>query len=61
MTKNSTKEPVSSTVLLMTITVCAFVAMYVLAMIIWGSGFLDSQQFFDLFNIAEFRIIKKIG
>ena len=61
MAKNSVKEPISSTALLMTITVCAFVAMYVLAMLIWGSGFLDPQQFFDLFNNNSYLIVISCG
>jgi len=63
MAKNSIKgkEPISSTALLMTITVCAFIAMYVLAMIIWGSGFLNAQQFFDLFNNNSYLIVISCG
>ena len=30
------KQPVSNTSLLLTITICTFVAMYVFAMIVWG-------------------------
>ncbi len=55
------KEPVSNTALLLTITVSAFVAMYVLAMIIWGGGFLNPQQFFDMFNNNAYLIIVSCG
>ncbi len=55
------KEPISSTALLLTITINAFVAMYVLAMIIWGGGFLNPQQFFDIFNNNAYLIIVSCG
>ena len=54
-------EPISSTALLLTITVCAFVSMYVLAMIIWGGGFLNPQQFFDIFNNNAYLIVISCG
>jgi len=54
-------EPVSSTTLLLTITICAFVAMYLLAMLIWGGGFLNPQQFFDIFNNNAYLIIVSCG
>ena len=40
----------TDTQLLMTITICIFVCMYVLAMIIWGGGFLRPQKIFDMLN-----------
>ena len=33
------REPITDTQLLMTITICIFVGMYVLAILIWGGGF----------------------
>jgi len=54
-------EPVSSTTLLLTITICAFVAMYLFAMIIWGGGFLNAQQFFDIFNNNAYLIVISCG
>ncbi len=44
------REPLSNTILLMTITICIFAAMYVLAMIFLKGGFLRFQQVFDLLN-----------
>ena len=44
------KQPISNTSLLLTITICTFVAIYVFAMIVWGGGFLNPQQFFNIFN-----------
>ena len=38
--KNSKdKQPLSNTTLLLTITICTFVIMYLFAMIVWGGGF----------------------
>ena len=58
---NKIKQPLSNTALLMTITVCTFVGMYILAMIIWGGGFLNPQQFFDLFNNNAYLIVISCG
>lgn len=55
------REPISSTALLMTITVCSFFAMYLLAMAIWGGGFLNPQQFFDIFNNNAYLIVIACG
>ncbi len=44
------KEPMTDSKLLLTITISIFVGMYVLAMLIWGGGFLRPQQLFDMFN-----------
>ena len=55
------KEPVSSTSLLLTITICTFVAMYVLAMLVWGGGFLNPQQFLDIFNNNAYLIVLACG
>ncbi len=55
------KEPISNTNLLMTITVCTFIGMYVLGMIVWGGGFLNPQQFLDIFNNNAFLIVISCG
>lgn len=55
------KEPISSTALLLTITVCSFCAMYLLAMLVWGDGFLNPQQFFDIFNNNAYLIVIACG
>ena len=55
------REPISNTNLLMTITVCTFVGMYLLAMIIWGGGFTNPQQFLDIFNNNAFLIVISCG
>ena len=51
------KEPISNTNLLLTITICTFIGMYVLAMLVWGGGFLNPQQFLDIFNNNAFLIV----
>ena len=55
------REPISNTNLLLTITICIFVSMYGLAMLIWGGGFLNPQQFLDIFNNNAFLIILACG
>lgn len=55
--KKEDRQPLSNTALLLTITICTFVGMYVLAMIIWGGGFLNPQQFLDLFNNNAYLIV----
>lgn len=55
------KEPLTDTALLLTITVCVFIGMYVLAMAIWGGGFLKPQQLFDMFNNNASLIIIACG
>jgi ribose/xylose/arabinose/galactoside ABC-type transport system permease subunit len=59
--EDTPKESISSTALLLTITVSTFVAMYALAMIIWGGGFLNPQQFLDIFNNNAFLIVISCG
>ena len=59
--KDKDKQPLTNTALLLTITVCTFFAMYLLAMIIWGGGFLNPQQFLDLFNNNAYLIIIACG
>lgn len=55
------KEPLTDTHLLLTITVCIFFGMYILAMAIWGGGFLRPQQLFDMFNNNASLIIISCG
>jgi simple sugar transport system permease protein len=50
-------QPISNTALLLTITVVTFFAMYLFAMIVWGEGFLNPQQFIDLFNNNAYLIV----
>src|SRR5574344_749159 len=59
--KKKPGEAVSSTSLLLTITICSFIIMYLLAMLIWGGGFLNPQQFFDIFNNNSYLIVISCG
>lgn len=59
--KKKFKQPVSNTALLLTITICTFVVMYILAMAVWGGGFLNPQQFFNIFNNNAYLIIIACG
>ena len=54
-------EPISNTNLLLIITVCTFFGMYGMAMSVWGGGFLNPQQFLDLFNNNSFLIVVSCG
>ena len=55
------REPLTDTQLLMTITICIFFAMYALAMLLLGGGFLRAQQIFDLLNDNAPLIIVACG
>jgi len=55
------REPITDTQLLMTITICIFVCMYVAAMLIWGGGFKKPQMIFDILNDNAFLIIVEIA
>jgi ribose/xylose/arabinose/galactoside ABC-type transport system permease subunit len=55
------REPISNANLLLAITVCTFIGMYVLAMLAWGGGFLNPQQFLDIFNNNAFLIVISCG
>ena len=55
------KLPISNTRLLLTITICTFFVMYALAMVIWGGGFLNPQQFLDIFNNNAYLIVVACG
>ena len=59
--KNIQREPFTDTQLLMTITICIFVGMYLLAMLLLGSGFLHTQQVFDMLNDNASLIIVTFG
>ena len=59
--KNGDKQPISNTKLLLTITICTFVVMYLFAMIVWGGGFLNPQQFLDIFNNNSYLIVISVG
>jgi len=55
------REPLTDTQLLMTITICIFVGMYILAMLLFGGGFLHAQQVFDMLNDNASLIIVSCG
>ncbi len=55
------REPISNTNLLLIITICTFIGMYGTAMSVWGGGFLNPQQFLDLFNNNSFLIVVACG
>ncbi len=55
------KEPLTDTQLLMTITICIFIGMYIIAMIFFGGGFLHVQQIFDMLNDNASLIIVSCG
>ena len=55
------RQPISNTNLLLTITICTFVIMYLFGMIVFGGGFLNPQQFFDIFNNNAYLIMVACG
>ena len=55
------REPITDTQLLMTITICIFVGMYILAILIWGGGFKKPQMLFDMLNDNAYLIIISCG
>ena len=55
------REPLTDTNLLLSITICIFTGMYGLAMLIWGGGFMNPQQFIDIFNNNGWLIIISCG
>lgn len=61
MEKKEKKLPISNTTLLLTITICTFVVMYLFAMIVFGGGFLNPQQFLDIFNNNAYLIVISCG
>lgn len=59
--KKADRLPISNTNLLLTITICTFVVMYLFAIVVWGGGFLNPQQFFDIFNNNAYLIVLSFG
>ena len=59
--KEFRREPLTDTQLLMTITICIFFGMYLLAMLLFGGGFLHAQQVFDMLNDYASLIIVACG
>ena len=59
--KNVKREPLTDTQLLMTITICIFVVMYLLAMALLQGGFLHAQQILDMLNDNASLIIVSCG
>ena len=57
LVRNRRREPLTDAQLLMTISIGIFVAMYALAMIFMGGGFLKAQQIFDILNDNAYLII----
>ena len=55
------REPLTDTMLLVTITIGIFFAMYFAAMAIWGGGFLRWQRVFDMLNDNAALIIIACG
>ena len=55
------RESISSISLLLTITISTFIGMYLIAMLVWGGGFLNPQQFLDIFNNNAFLIVLACG
>ena len=52
--KKQKRERLTDAQLLMTITICIFFGMYILAMLLLGGGFLRAQQIFDLLGAKSF-------
>ena len=59
--RNRRREPLTDSQLLLTITICIFVVMYVLAILIWGGGFKKPQMLFDILNDNAYLIIISCG
>ena len=55
------REPLTDSQLLLLITIGIFAAMYVLAMVILGGGYLKPQMLFDILNDNAFLIIISCG
>ena len=55
------REPLTDTQLLLTITICIFLAMYVAAILIWGGGFKKPQMLFDMLNDNAYLVIISCG
>ena len=61
MEKQRRREPISDTQLLLTITICIFTGMYVLAVLVWGGGFQKPQMLFDMLNDNAYLVIISCG
>ena len=59
--KEFRREQLTDTQRLMTITICIFFGMYLLAMLLFGGGFLHAQQVFDMLNDNASLIIVACG
>ncbi len=55
------KEPLTDTQLLMSITICIFLVMYLFAMVFLQGGFLHAQQIFDMLNDNASLLIVSCG
>lgn len=55
------REPMTNSQMLFAIAACIFVAMYLLAMLVWGGGFLRAQKLFDILNDNAPLIIVACG
>ena len=44
------REPITDSRLLLLITICIFIGMYLLAMLILGGGYLKPQMLFDILS-----------
>ena len=55
------REPLTDTQLLLTITICIFLVMYVAAILIWGGGFKKPQMLFDMLNDNAYLVIISCG
>ena len=55
------REPLTDSQLLLLITIGIFAAMYILAMVILGGGYLKPQMLFDILNDNAFLIIISCG
>ena len=55
------REPLTDTQFLMAITICIFVGMYLMAMLLFKGGFLHAQQVFDMLNDNASLIIVACG
>ena len=55
------KEPLTDTQLLMSITICIFLVMYLFAIVFLQGGFLHAQQIFDMLNDNASLLIVSCG
>jgi simple sugar transport system permease protein len=60
-TRLKSNEPASDTNLLLVITICIFLAMYLIAVVSLGAGFLKPQTFLNLFNENAALIVMSCG